>query len=569
MDKIISIHTGHDASVAYWEDYKQIAIYKEERLNRIKNWGRDFPQMSFDRVKDFVAINEIDVLVLSRDFYSAKYFNQDVKSKVKGSVKRFLKGEKALISINNLMQKRAIGDEFYLFNIELFLEDFGFNKNCKVLFGDHHFAHALPSLFYNPDWNEAMIYTADGGGDGIQYSFTHFSRDKLNIIYGGNDSLRSEWLPDSMGQMYGITTEICGFRKNRHEGKITGLAAFGDPKYSKKIIEMYCIDDNARIIPKFNSYDELRVVLQNIFNVHGREDLAASAQEALEVLILESMQSLKNKYSFKNIGLAGGVFANVKLNQKISELKGIEDVFIFPPMTDEGLVVGHILDYLLQRDGLNVWLGHRRELDNMYWGDEYVINCNHVPNSLKIIAESDIAEKTADLLADNKICALFSKAMEYGPRALGARSILINPSDRGINDIVNNRLNRTEFMPFAPYVLEEMVEETFEVTRSNKSAMQFMTITTNVRSEWKDKIQATVHVDGTARPQTINRDQNALYYDILKYFYKKTGIPCLVNTSFNTHEEPIIHTVQEAFDAILNDRVDYLIFENMILEKKL
>ena len=143
--------------------------------------------------------------------------------------------------------------------------------------------------------------------------------------------------------------------------------------------------------------------------------------------------------------------------------------------------------------------------------------------------------------------------MEYGPRALGARSILVNPSNHLINDIVNNRLGRTEFMPFAPVVLEEMVEELFVVTNSNKKAMKFMTITTNVKEKWKNKIAATVHVDGTARPQTINEKQNKFYYEIIKCFFKKTGIPCLVNTSFNAHEEPIINRPEEAF-AVLRDK---------------
>lgn len=470
-------------------------------------------------------------------------------------------------SIIHLMKHYNIQDEFEVFDKKLFLKDYGFRDEIKVVFCDHHLAHALPTLFYNPEWNEALLYTADGGGDGLSFSFMHFTDNKLNTIYGGNNIL-GETMPDALGKMYGITTEICGFKRNRHEGKITGLAAYGEPKKANTIIDLYLVENNGRIIPKFKTYADLRVVLQDIYNEYGREVLSASTQVALEQLILQSISTLQKEYKFSNIGLSGGVHANVKLNDRISKLPKINDVFVFPPMTDEGLVVGYILDYLLQRDGLDKWLKERKYLNNMYWGEKFEIDINDIPDEIKIYESEEIVTKSVELLKDNKICALFSESMEYGPRALGARSILINPSDKSINDTVNKRLDRTEFMPFAPYVLEEMVEDVFEVTKSNKKAMQFMTITTNVKNEWKELIQATVHVDGTARPQTINRTQNKIYYDILKLFYDTTGIPCLVNTSFNAHEEPIINTHEEAFNALLNNRIDYLILENMILCKK-
>lgn len=149
--------------------------------------------------------------------------------------------------------------------------------------------------------------------------------------------------------------------------------------------------------------------------------------------------------------------------------------------------------------------------------------------------------------------------MEYGPRALGARSILINPGDREINDSVNKRLSRTEFMPFAPFIREERADEVFEITPSNRKAMDFMTITTMVKPEWTERIAAVVHIDNTARPQIIRREDNPLYYDLLERFEQLTDLPCLVNTSFNAHEEPIINTPEEALNALRNDRTDYLI----------
>lgn len=567
MTKILSIHTGHDASVAYWEDYQQIAIFKEERLNRIKNWGKDFPSLSFLKIQQYTVLYDIDILLLGRGYFPTKYFRESIFRETKKNLKSLLGKKEYLTSISIAMRQNHTENELDIFDIKSFLRDYGFRENIEVMFCDHHRAHALPTLFYNPAWDNAMLYTSDGGGDGIHYSFTYFNGETLNEIYGGHDKLMKNWLPDSLGQMYGITTEICGFKKNRHEGKITGLAAFGEPKEADTIVNLYHIQKDARITPKFKTYEELRQVLQNIHNTHGREVLSASAQKALEELTLLSIQKLQKHYSFSNIGLSGGVCSNVRLNQKISELDGINDIFIFPPMTDEGLVIGYVLDYLLKRDGLMHWLKQRYPLKDMYWGERFSISSDDLPSTLRVVESKNIVSKSVELLMDNKICALFSQTMEYGPRALGARSILINPSDRSINDTVNQRLDRTEFMPFAPYILEEMVDAVFEVTKANKKAMQFMTITTNVKDEWKEKIQATVHVDGTARPQTITREQNYLYYDILKDFFEKTGIPCLVNTSFNAHEEPIINTPEEAMNALLHNRIDYLIFEHMIVGK--
>ena len=419
-----------------------------------------------------------------------------------------------------------------------------------------------------PAWNNALLYTSDGGGDGLNYSFTYFDGNTIDVLYGGNDKLMKSWLPDSLGQMYGMVTQICGFKKNRHEGKITGLAAFAEPLAADEIIRQYYIDTNGRILPHFSDYEQLDELLKNIFSTHGRETLASSAQYALEQLTLESIEKLKSQYSFDNIGLSGGVCSNVRLNQLISEVEDINDLFVFPSMTDEGLVVGYVLDYLLKRDGLKDWLSHRRDLDDVYWGEDLQLKMSDLPSEFKIICTDDIAQKTAELLERNHVCALYTARMEYGPRALGARSILINPSDCSINDTVNARLDRTEFMPFAPVVLDDIVEDVFEVTSSNREAMRFMTITTNVKDKWKDKIQATVHVDGTARPQIIQRKDNPLYYDILQSFYELTGIPCLVNTSFNAHEEPIINTPSEALTALKDDRVDYLVFSNMIVSNQ-
>jgi carbamoyltransferase len=188
-------------------------------------------------------------------------------------------------------------------------------------------------------------------------------------------------------------------------------------------------------------------------------------------------------------------------------------------------------------------------------------------NGLTIKKMENAAAAAANLLKQHYIGALFAERMEMGPRALGARSILANPSDRGINDSINKRLGRTEFMPFAPYVLDEDAERIFDIPPHSLYPSRFMTITVNVKEEHRSTIPAVVHIDGTARPQIVHREDNPIYYDILKEFKKATGIPCLVNTSFNAHEEPIINTPAEAVNALMRDRVDFLICDEALIFK--
>ncbi len=570
MTNILSIHTGHDASITFWKDYKQLFISKEERLNRIKNWGKDFPKLSFELFVNKFDPQTVDVLLLGRNFFKSDYFKENLKVEIKKILKKILFRKEKLISVNMACRRNLTKNEKDFFDFKKIKRELFLRDDVEVIFCDHHLAHALPCLFFNPKWKNALLYTSDGGGDGMHYSFNFFNRNKLHQLYGGNDLLYKKYTPNSLGQMYAIVTEICGFKRNRHEGKITGLAAYGKPLSGNEICSLYSVNKkNGKIISLFDNYDQLKIHLLKIYNKIGRDNFASSAQYALEKLTITSIKILKKKYPFSNIGLAGGVFANVRLNQKISEIDGINDIFIFPPMGDEGLVIGYVLDYLLKKNGIEFFLKQRRELNSVSWGEECKNDTFKIPKGVTIYKNNNIVSETAKLLLKSKVCAIFEGRMEYGPRALGNRSIMINPSNKKINDVVNKRLGRTEFMPFAPYVLSVDAESVFEVNKCNKNALKFMTITTNVKKKWRKKIQATVHVDYTARPQIIKRSENKLYYDILKEFKKLSGIPCLVNTSFNAHEEPIINKISEAFEALKKDRIDFLITSNKIFKKKL
>jgi carbamoyltransferase len=231
-------------------------------------------------------------------------------------------------------------------------------------------------------------------------------------------------------------------------------------------------------------------------------------------------------------------------------------------MGDEGLPVGNIIEGIAATRGLAAV--PRRRLADAYLGRPYSgddLLAAARADGFAVETPDDVAGYTAGLLAEGGIGAIFAKSMEMGPRALGGRSILASPADRGLNDTLNERLERTEFMPFAPYVLDEDARRVFDIDDRNWEACRFMTITTGVKEAYRPLMPAVVHVDHTARPQVIERETNPLYYDILREFRDRTGIPCLVNTSFNAHEEPIINTPAEALRALADRRVDFLVCE--------
>jgi carbamoyltransferase len=292
-----------------------------------------------------------------------------------------------------------------------------------------------------------------------------------------------------------------------------------------------------------------------------REDSAASVQKALEDIMLEVVRRLLARHPARRLGVSGGVFANVRLNQVLAEQAGLRHIFVVPPMGDEGLSMGGPLCFLLRRDGIVSWLRQRRRLDHVYLGRDYTDEADRVLSATPGIAGTDEepVAGAATRLDTGQIGAIFTGRMEFGPRALGARSILANPARRETHDALNQRLERTEFMPFAPVVRSERAAEIFEISQLNADAARFMTITCLVRPHWRERIPAVVHVDGTARPQVIERAVNPLYYDILEAFERKSGLPVLVNTSFNVHEEPIVNRPEECAKALADGRIDFVV----------
>jgi carbamoyltransferase len=366
---------------------------------------------------------------------------------------------------------------------------------------------------------------------------------------------------NSLAAAYAAATSACGFRPFRHEGKLTGLSARGEPKLADAFARHLWLDKNGLIESDFKSWHELERTVCGICRGHARETIAASIQKVTEDLISGAIRVWLARTGRRRLGLAGGLFANVRLNRVLAETLPIDEIFVFPAMGDDGLCCGAALCFLLERDGLASWLARRRRLEDAYLAQDFdpcIDACLAAGPGIRVLAGDPIGVATG-LIRSGKVGAIYVGRMEFGPRALGARSIIASPSDAAINDNLNKRLDRSEFMPFAPYILDEDAERVFEITNVNRYAARFMTITCAVRPEWRERIPAVVHIDGTARPQIVRDEANPLFAAILRRFRDTTGLPVLINTSFNVHEEPIVNRPQECLQALVDGRVDFVV----------
>jgi carbamoyltransferase len=568
---ILAIHTGiHDAAAALFDGYLVRAAVQLERLTRYKGDGRAYPDLCIDEVLAIVGATRKDVDVVGvsrcefptvfyRNIQGMRWFREKYRKHVEGNTRRYMLRE--LRRCNSM----CIDD---IFDVAKYRRVSGFRDDAQIYFYNHHESHALAALFYT-DWDEALLVTADAGGDSVNYSHRHFANGALTTIYGGEECLLHQLPVDSLGHAYATMTAALGFIPMRHEGKLTGLAAFGQPILADRIAARFFVDDTGRILSDFRDYAEMAGFIRGLAAGASREDASASIQQVLEKTMLRSVTRLLQRHKARRLGLAGGVFANVRLNRVLTERLPIDEIFIFPAMGDEGLPAGGALCYLLQRDGLSHWLAQRHPLRDMYFGRDYT---NVIDDVLK--ASGDVrqtgeppVEGAARRLNAGQLGAIYTGRMEYGPRALGARSILANPSRRETHDLLNKRLARSEFMPFAPVITAEKAATVFDVNSVNMYACRFMTIACNVKSQWRQRIPVVVHVDGSARPQTIDRETNPLYYDILTAFERESGLPVLVNTSFNVHEEPIVNKPSECLQALLDERIDFVVTTQGLYER--
>ncbi|HEY4470613.1 MAG TPA: carbamoyltransferase C-terminal domain-containing protein [Stellaceae bacterium] len=561
---ILSLHSGpHDSAAALFDDYRILAAVAEERLNRKKGAG-GFPAQAIPEVLRIAGVDrrQVDVAVCTRSYYARHYFTHWRPHERLREELRRLAGRPKTIEVGKVLYTARRRDPNHtpdrFFNRRAFLRDLGLRPDASLFFSNHHFSHALPSLFFT-DWEEALLYTADGNGDHVFYSHYLFKDGQLANLYGDDRWLGRAHPSGSLALAYGNVTDALGFRSNRHEGKLTGLAAYGQPTLLPEMQRHFTVTEDGRIEMDFADIFAMRDHFVELAQSETRENAAASVQALLEWGISESLRRLLARHPVRRLGVAGGAFANVRLNRLLAETLPIDEIFITPPMGDEGLVIGSALQFLLERDGLPAWLKQRRRLADVCWGGAHDGDLARIFTAAGARRhDGDPAALTAARLAEGGIGALYDGRMEFGPRALGSRSILANPADAAVNDALNRRLERSDFMPFAPVVGEGDAAEVFDIGPVNRYAARFMTICCAVRESWRPRIPAVVHIDGSARPQIIRRADQPFYFDILAAFKALTGLPVLINTSFNVHEEPIVNRPEECLRALLDGRVDFV-----------
>ena len=556
--------TTNETSVSLLKAGVLSTCIAEERLSRIKLDG-NFPEKAIKKVLEVenLSAGEIDTIAvpfLHPTQTNLAYLNSawttylDTGVFLKNKIKKF-----AWNAIYNALKTpktikyKLDGKEFQL---ELY---------------DHHTCHAAGAYYCSP-FDQALVITLDGGGDGCDGSAFIGNGVTLEKLFA---------IPhfQSPGTMYSAITSDLGFKRHRHEGKITGLAAYGNSDLKRLGLENLITFDSKklRFISKSVARHHLNRDLNEksefffpLLSTFPREDLAAATQKILENCVIQLVkagleQASKKGFKLNKVCLAGGVFANVKANQFIREIEGIDNVFIYPAMGDDGLSGGAALLSYYGQPGIKD--KKPSEIKEIYKGIEFnndEIKAALDKANLTCQYYDEVEKEIAILLNEGKVVGRFNGKMEYGPRSLGNRSIIGAPFDPAINDWLNKKLKRTEFMPFAPSINIEHAKDYFKGYSENDIASEFMTITYNVFPEMIEKIPAVVHVDGTARPQVVKKEVNPSYHAIIDEFYKLSGVPVVLNTSFNVHEEPIVCTPEDAIAGFMEGKLDVLAMGNYI-----
>jgi carbamoyltransferase len=355
LSLIIGLCSGpHDAAACLYDDYELLAAVPLERLNRNKGEGRRLPEEAIDELLAIAGAErrEVEVVCLSRGHMPARYMTfagpmHAARRRIQVWLEALIGRERHAVLAREHFYARTTETAGVLKGPEL-LRGLGFRADARVYAYNHHFAHSLPCLFHNPDWDEALLYTSDAGGDGVSYSHRWLRDGKLSDIFGGDEWLVRKPRIDSIAYVYGAATEALGYKIARHEGKLTGLAAWGEPTLYEALAKRFRIDKAGQIHSDFRSYRQVRSFVRSLAKGQRREDVSASVQRLVEDFTLRAVGILMETYPSRNLGVSGGLFANVRLNQKLIETGAVDRIFVYPAMSDQGLCAGGVLAYLLE-----------------------------------------------------------------------------------------------------------------------------------------------------------------------------------------------------------------------------
>ncbi len=577
---IIGINAYHaDSSACIIKDGKLITAVEEERFTRIKHFA-GFPKHSIQHCLDECKISLSDVNYIA--------INQDPKA---NNFKRFLfllTHRPDLKLIFEKIKKRKT----YQSIKDTLNQEFKNNKFLgKIINIEHHLAH-LSSCFHVSPFDEACVISVDGFGDFASSAWGYGKNNNINID-------KKIHFPHSLGIFYQSITQFLGFKNYGDEYKIMGLAPYGKPKYLNEIKKILLLKPNGEFElnlkyfkfhkSNFNyTWNSGTVTIDDLYSskienllgksrVKGDEltdfhkDIAHSTQKVYEEAFLNIVNTLHEKYQSKNLCIAGGCGMNSVANGKVKKLTKFENVYIQPAAGDAGGAIGSAFSTyhnILKKPKSFV-------MKHAYWGnsyDESYINSVIKKHTLKLDQNFEVknfqdadalCKNVASFIADGKVVGWFQGKMEWGPRALGNRSILGDPRRNDMKDILNLKIKRREsFRPFAPSILSEHVNEWFEID----DKVPFMMKVYQIKEDKRSIIPAVTHVDGSGRLQTVNKELNSKYYSLIKEFNKITDVPVILNTSFNENE-PIVCKPEEALDCFLRTKMDVLVLENILIKR--
>tara|TARA_B100000575_G_C23139044_1_gene662410 strand:- start:2755 stop:4527 length:1773 start_codon:yes stop_codon:yes gene_type:complete len=580
----------HDSSAVIVQDGNLICAAEEERFSRKKHdFGFPEKAIEFCLEKSGIEASEIDYVVFfEKPFLKFERILKSVISTFPKSSKVFIQGMRAW-ALDKLWVKNKIVS---------FLEI----DPKKIKFSEHHLSHAASSYLCSP-FNDSAIVTFDGVGEWASTTISKGSENKINLI-------KEIHFPHSIGLLYSTFTAFLGFEVNEGEYKVMGMAPFGEPKYSNKIKEMLKIFDDGSFWLDMSffsfhrsasksftaKFQELmgdprkpesyfftkRTGFPDYFGKKPKDfeeqcklnqyyaDIAASIQLVTEDLMVALCTEAHKLTNSNNLCLSGGVALNSTANNKIIEKLPFRNVFIQPASGDGGGALGAA--FLMWNHVLNN--KKRFVMDNVYYGEEY--DHDQIKQSLTesdldykfFKSQDDLTKTVSKMISEGKVIGWFQGRFEWGPRSLGARSIIADPRREEMKNIVNTKIKfREPFRPFAPSILLENVHDYFELEEKDEYLTeQFMLRVAKIKENMREKIPSVDHF-GTGRLQAVSKKSSPIYYALIKSFYELTGVPVIMNTSFNIRGEPIVNTPNEAIDTFLKTDIDVLVCENYIIEK--
>jgi len=583
----------HDSAACVLKDGEIVAAAQEERFTRKKH-DPSYPKNAINFVLDYsnLKLSEVDHIV----FFEKPFlkFERLLETYVGFAPRGFVSFAKAM----PIWIKEKLFQKNLLFN-KLKEHDKNYKSDKNIFFSDHHLSHAASAFFPSP-FEEAIILTADGVGE---WATTTVGVGKNNHL----EIKKEIHFPHSLGLLYSAFTYYTGFKVNSGEYKLMGLAPYGKPIYEEQVKQLIDVkeDGTFRLDQKYFNYATGLTMTSNKFDIlFGQKprdpknekisqfhmDIAASIQKVTEEIMIKLSKALRKEYNIKNLCLAGGVALNCVANGKILEEKIFDNIWIQPAAGDAGGSLGAAMALW------HIEHGNIRKinpLDNMkgsYLGTEF--SQLQIEEELKSVGANfetfdykNMIDKTSDYLSNEKAVGWFQGRMEFGPRALGSRSILGDPRSDKMQRNLNLKVKyRESFRPFAPSVLREDLSNWFDINVDSPYMLLVANINPEKKIEMSDEqkklfgieklnikrseIPAVTHVDYSARVQTVSKNTNNRYYDLILKFKEKTGCPVIVNTSFNVRGEPIVNTPIDAFNCFMGTELDYLVIGNCILDKK-